>query len=228
MIAAFLGAVLQRAVGAGYSVVLLPAAVVALPDDRATSCVQAVGVLLCGGLLLRDGAPESVGRLRNVLLAAVAGQVAALAIVGPLDAHALRIAAAVLLLLACVLALGRQGRDIPAAVGAVVGAISALVGITGPFLALLVVATRDGEDSMELRRRLWLGVAALSATALLIAGLLGSASGPGTLSALALVPALWAGTVVGARAAATLAPRWYPTVVVAVAASGAAVLLAGV
>jgi uncharacterized membrane protein YfcA len=227
VLAAVAGAALQRAVGAGYSLLLLPAALLALDDARAVPCVLGAGVVLGGGLLLAGRRAPRLGRDdRALLLAAPAGQAAGLLLLGGLEGTALRLTAGAVLVAGCAAAL-RGGPVrlpmVPAALG--LGAIGALTGVIGPFAALLLAAgTPEGGD--ELRRRLWLTVAWLSATSLALAVLTGAGDLSGAPLGAALAPALALGVLVGIPLARRLRPRDHRRAVLAVAAAGALALLA--
>lgn len=234
-LSALAGAALQRAVGAGYSLVLLPAALLALPDDRAVPCVLAAGIVLCAGLLAAGGPPRGLGRATPVLLAAPVGQLLAVVLLGGLDGTALRLLAAATVAVGCALAARGEPRAAPRATGrpalvtagVAIGAVGALCGVIGPFLVLVLVALREDDDADELRRRLWLGVATLSASALAITALAGDADAAGALAGGALAPALALGVLLGAPLAAHLPPRRHRRAVLAVAATGAVLLAAG-
>lgn len=233
------GAALQRGVGAGYSLLLLPGALVALPDGHAVACVLGAGTVLTGGLLLRHGRPRSLGGAAPALAAAPAGQALAAVALGALDGTALRIVAAVVLAVGCGLtafAPAARPRTAPvppavlAAAGAIIGAIGALTGVIGPFFALLLVAVgeRAGEPPSpeELRRRLWTAVGWLSLTGLAVGALAGTTSAAGALAGVALAPALAAGAVLGAPLGRRLAGRGHRRVVLGVAALGVVLLAA--
>src|SRR4051794_6652450 len=103
-------AVIQRAVGVGYSLVLLPAAITVLPDAQAVPCVLAAGIVLSVGLLLRSGGrPRLDSVTRGLLTAAPFGQLLALLALGGLRGPGLRISAGCMLLAGCASALA-QGR----------------------------------------------------------------------------------------------------------------------
>ena len=157
----------------------------------------------------------------------------ALLALGGLRGPALRITAAVVLLLGCAAALAQSrarrpwvpGRATGGAAGLVIGAIGALTAVIGPFVALLLTVRADvgGE---ALRRRLWLCTVVLSATGLALTAVLETGDLRGALVALALTPALAVGAAVGAPLAGRLRPSVHRYVVLAIAAAGAATLLA--
>ena len=197
---------IQRAVGVGYSLVLLPAAIAMLPEGQAVPCVLGVGVLLSLGLLVAGGRrPELDATARGLLTLAPVGQLVALLALGGLRGPALRITAAVVLLLGCAAALAQSrarhprapGRAAGAAAGLVIGAIGALTAVIGPFVALLLTVRADAGGE-ALRRRLWLCTVVLSATGLALAAVLGTSDLRGALVALALTPALAVGAALGA------------------------------
>jgi uncharacterized membrane protein YfcA len=233
-LAAVACAAVQRAVGVGYSLVLLPAAIAVLPDGQAVPCVLAAGVILSVGLLVADrGRPELDAVTGGLLVLAPIGQLVALLVLGGLRGAELRIGAAAVLLLGCAAAVtqGRvrlraPGRVAGACAGFVIGAIGALTAVIGPFVALLLTVDADaGGDA--LRRRLWCCTAVLGATALAFAAVLGTGDLRGALVALALAPALAVGALAGAPLADRLKPRAHRITVLLIAAAGAATLLAG-
>ncbi len=226
---------IQRAVGVGYSLVLLPAAIAMLPEGQAVPCVLGVGVLLSLGLLVAGGRrPELDATAKGLLTLAPVGQLVALLALGGLRGPALRITAAVVLLLGCAAALAQSrarhprapGRAAGAAAGLVIGAIGALTAVIGPFVALLLTVRADAGGE-ALRRRLWLCTVVLSATGLALAAVLGTSDLHGVLVALALIPALAVGAAIGAPLAGRLRPSVHRYTVLAIAAAGAASLLGG-
>lgn len=227
-------AAVQRAIGVGYSLVLLPAAIAVLPDGRAVPCVLAVGIVLSVGLLLAGRrAPDVDDVTRGLLTFAPAGQLVALLALGALRGPELRVAAAAVLLTGCAAALVRRrapqrapGRATGAAAGVVIGAVGALTAVIGPFVALLLTLRADAGGD-ELRRRLWLCTTVLSTTALALAALLGTSDLRGALVALALAPALAVGALAGAPLVGRLHPAAHRLTVLLIAAAGAATLLAG-
>ncbi|MDA0182111.1 TSUP family transporter [Solirubrobacter phytolaccae] len=233
-LAAVVCAAIQRAIGVGYSLVLLPAAIAVLPDGQAVPCVLAAGVLLSVGLLVASrGRPQLDDVTRGLLAFAPVGQLVALLVLGGLRGTELRVAAAAVLLLGCAAALiGRRGpRRPPGRVGGAVaglgmGAVGALTAVIGPFVALLLTL-EAGTGGDALRRRLWLCTAVLGSTALAFAALLGTSDVHGALVAVALSPALFVGAVAGTPLAGRLEPRAHRLTVLAIAAAGAATLLAG-
>jgi len=233
-------AAVQRAVGVGYSLVLLPAAIAVLPDGQAVPCVLAAGILLSVGLLLvtrRDDVAEPAllddPALRGLLALAPVGQLVALLLLGGLRGPELRIVAATVLLLGCASAVAqrRAPRTAPGpvtggAAGAMIGAIGALTGVIGPFVALLLTLRADAGGDV-LRRRLWLCTTVVSSTALVLAALLGTSDLRGALVALALAVPLALGAAAGAPLAGRLKPGAHRITVLLIAAAGAATLLAG-
>jgi len=233
-LAAVVCAAVQRAVGVGYSLVLLPAAIAVLPDGQVVPCVLAAGVILSAGLLVADrGRPDLDAVTGGLLVLAPVGQVVALLVLGGLRGMELRIGAAAVLLLGCAAAVtqGRlrlraPGRAVGACAGFVIGAIGALTAVIGPFVALLLTVDADaGGDA--LRRRLWCCTAVLGTTALVFAAVLGASDLRGVLVALALAPALAAGALAGTPLADRLKPRAHRFTVLLIAAAGAVTLLAG-
>ena len=231
-VAAVLCAAVQRAVGVGYSLVLLPAAIAVLPDGQAVPCVLAAGIVLSVGLIAAGReAPRLDDTTRGLLTLAPVGQLVALAVLGALRGPELRLVAAGVLLLGCAAALGRRraprrapGSAVGAGAGLVIGAIGALTGVIGPFVALLLTLRADAGGE-ALRRRLWLCTAVLSSTALGLAALLGTGDLRGAVVALALAPALALGAVAGAPLAGRLQPATHRLTVLVIAAAGAASLL---
>ncbi|MDA0172726.1 TSUP family transporter [Solirubrobacter taibaiensis] len=230
-LAAVLCAAVQRAVGVGYSLVLLPAAIATLPDGEAVPCVLAVGVVLSLGLLLAGRRrPDLDAAARGLLLLAPVGQLIALLALGGLRGPALRVTAAIVLLGGCVAALVRAGPREPgraagAAAGLVIGAVGALTAVIGPFVALLLTLRADAGGDV-LRRRLWLCTVVLSSTGLALVAVLGTSDLRGALVALALTPALALGAAAGVPLARRLRPSVHRYTVLAIAAAGAATLLA--
>src|SRR4051794_3566576 len=227
-------AVIQRAVGVGYSLVLLPAAITVLPDAQAVPCVLAAGIVLSVGLLLQSrGRPRLDPVTRGLLTAAPLGQLVALLALGGLRGPGLRISAACVLLAGCASALaqGRVRLRAPGlragiAGGFVIGAVGALTGVIGPFVALLLTLRADAGGD-PLRRQLWLCTAWLSTSALALSALLGTSDLHGALIGLALAPALAVGALTGAPLASRVDPRRHRYAVLLLAAVGAGTLLAG-
>ena len=234
VVAGVVCAVVQRGIGVGYSLVLLPAAIALLPDGQAVPCVLAAGVVLSGGLLIGSGArPRLDAVTRGLLVSAPLGQALALAALGGLRGPTLRATAACVLLAGCAgaIAQGRVRTPAPGlraglAAGFVIGTLGALTGVIGPFVALLLTLRADSAGE-TLRRRLWTCTAWLSATALILAALLGTNDLGGAAVGLALAPALAVGALAGAPLARRLKPAQHHVTIVSVAALGAATLLAG-
>ena len=138
-----------------------------------------------------------------------------------------------MLLLGCAAALAQSrarrpwapGRVAGGAAGLVIGAIGALTAVIGPFVALLLTVRADAGGE-ALRRRLWLCTVVLSATGLALTAVLDTGDLRGVLVALALIPALAVGAAIGAPLAGRLRPSVHRYVVLAIAAAGAATLLA--
>lgn len=240
VLAAVACAAVQRAIGVGYSLVLLPAAIAVLPDGQAVPCVLATGVLLSVALLVATRGEASAHppllddpAVRGLLTLAPAGQLAALLVLGGLGGPELRTVAAAVLLLGCAAAVTRRraprrvpGRAAGGAAGLVIGAVGALTGVIGPFVALLLTL-RAGAGGDVLRRRLWLCTAVLSSTALALATVLGTSDPRGALVALALAAPLALGAAAGTPLAARLKPGAHRVTVLVIAAAGAVTLLAG-
>lgn len=234
LIAGVLCAVIQRAVGVGYSFVLLPTAIAVLPAGQAVPCVLAVGTVLSVALLLSSGRrPRLDGATGGLVLTAPLGQLVALVGLGALRGATLQIAAACVLLAGCGSALAQRGLRsrtpgpaTGAVAGLVIGAVGALTGVIGPFVALLLtLRVEAGGD--DLRRQLWLCTAWLSSTALALSSMLDVGDPRGALVGLALAPALLVGALGGAPLAGRLKPRQHRLVVLLLASAGAATLLAG-
>lgn len=234
LIAGALAAVIQRAVGVGYSLVLLPVAIAVLPSGQAVPCVLAAGVVLSVALLLSsDRRPRLDGATRGLVLSAPLGQFVALAGLGALRGTTLHIVAACVLLAGCGAALAQgglrsraPGLAAGAGAGLAIGAIGSLTGVIGPFVALLLTLRVDAGGD-DLRRRLWLCTAWLSTTGLALAAVLDVGDLRGALIGLALAPALLVGAFGGAPLAGRLKPRQHRLAVLLLASAGAATLLAG-
>jgi uncharacterized membrane protein YfcA len=234
---AVLSGVLTRALGIGYSLLMAPAAAALLPAGEAVCLVQAIGIGLSGALFVvsgREGARGFGGpAVRALLAGAIAGQVAAIALVGTLDTTGLRIVAGAALLAGCAATVLRPpataahaATGVPA--GAGIGAVGLLTGITGPFTAVWL--TRRSSGGPQLRRCVHLAVAILSATGLALQASLGAgpdAALDGILRALTLAPFVVLGVLLGRPAAERLTGGRHRLAVAGVAALGAVVLLAG-
>jgi hypothetical protein len=99
-------------------------------------------------------------------------------------------------------------------------ALLALGGLRGPEL-------RGAATGDDLRRRLWLCTAWLSATGLALQASTGTADMTGALIGLALAPGLLPGAMAGKPLARRLDPRRHRLAVLVLAAAGALTLLAG-
>jgi uncharacterized membrane protein YfcA len=241
-VAALLGASVQSATGFGFALVLSPALFAVLDPYEAVGALLVLGFAL-NLLVLYDGrrpVPVRWGALAPLLIAALPGLAAGVALLEVLPKAVLQVAVGAAVLAAGGWQLRRRvaGRQSPVArseprrrVGALVGltsgALTTSISVSGPPIVLWLES--QGLGPAELRATLaaaFLVLNAVGAGALLAAGGVGQAVPLDVL--LPLLALIVVGHLVGARAFRRLDQRrFYLAVLALVAISGAASLVAG-
>jgi uncharacterized membrane protein YfcA len=235
-LAAFAGAFVQSATGFGFALVLSPALFAVLEPVEAVTALLALGLALNLLVLFERGRPEHVDwrALAPMLAAAVPGLVVGLIALTELSKQALQVAVGVAVVTAAAWQLHRRGRRargrLPAAVvwlvGFAGGALTTSISLSGPPIVLWL-------EARGVRPEVFRASLAASFLALNLAGgaLLVAAEGAGAVAAgtlLALLGLVVAGYLLGALAFRQLErERFFALVLVLVAGTGAASILAG-
>jgi uncharacterized protein len=237
-LAALAGASIQAATGFGFALVLSPALFAVLDPTEAVATLLALGLVLNVFVLIEDGGHADWRRIAPMLLAALPGLVAGLALLALLSKEALQIAvglavigAAALQLTARRAANERAHRvELPGSVGLAVGflsgALTTSISVSGPPIVLWLEA--HGIGPSEFRASL-----AASFLALNLIGwvMLIAAEGGPSVDAGVVAPLL--GVVVVGYALGTLAfrrlggERFFGIALALVLCTGAASLVAG-
>jgi uncharacterized protein len=237
-LAALAGASIQAATGFGFALVLSPALFAVLDPTEAVATLLALGLVLNVFVLIEDGGHADWRRIAPMLLAALPGLVAGLALLALLSKEALQIAvglavigAAALQLTARRAANERPHRvELPGSVGLAVGflsgALTTSISVSGPPIVLWLEA--HGIGPSEFRASL-----AASFLALNLIGwvMLIAAEGSPAVDAGVVAPLL--GVVVVGYALGSLAfrrlggERFFGIALALVLCTGAASLVAG-
>jgi uncharacterized protein len=235
-VAAFAGAAVQSATGFGFALVLSPALFAVMDPVEAVTALLVLGLALNLLVLFERGRPEHVDwrALAPMLVAAVPGLAVGVVALTQLSKEVLQVAVGVAVILAAgwQLRQRRTARHVELAPGAgwaagfVSGALTTSISVSGPPIVLWLEARRVSPE--EFRTTLAASFLALN----LVGGIvLVSAEGTGALDAAAVAALLGlvaVGYAVGAVAFRRLdRERFFTLVLLLVAATGAASVLAG-
>ena len=239
--ATFAGAAVQSATGFGFALILGPALFAVLDPYEAVTALLLLGLTLNLLVLFGEGRPGPVRwrALAPMLLAAVPGLAAGLAVLSVLPKAALQVAVGAAVIVAALVQLRRMraaralaGRAEPSrgsayAVGLASGALTTATSVSGPPIVLWLQA--HGLAPRELRASLaaaFLSLNLAGGALLLAAGGVGRVAGAGVL--LPLVGLTAVGYAVGAVVFRRLdSERFHLIVLTLVAAAGAASVAAG-
>jgi uncharacterized membrane protein YfcA len=228
--AAFVGAFVQSTTGFGFALLLSPAAFAVLDPVEAVMTLLVLGLALNLAVLFERGRPEHVDwrGLAPLLLAALPGLAVGALALTQLSKATLQVGVGLAVIAAAAWQLRLPARPLPGALaGFTSGVLTTSISVSGPPIVLWLESR--GAHPEEFRATL-----AASFLALNLAGgvLLVAAEGGGSLAAGTVGPLLGlvaAGYGLGALAFRRLdRERFYTLVLVLVACTGAASVLAGV